>query len=153
MIIYRRSKNEMPANDFEYELAKSDGIIFKFLTNPIQIFGNTSVEGLKCIKMKLGDVDEKGRRKPIPIENSEFEIPIDMVVTALGQTFNYDLINMISDVEVKNGKVVVNEETFQTTNPKIFAGGDCINGGKEVVNAAYDGKQAAHGIHKFLSNS
>ena len=153
MIIYRRSENEMPANNFEYELAKSDGIIFNFLTSPIEIIGNSSVEGLRCLKMALGDEDEQGRRKPVAVPNSGFEIPVDMVITALGQKFKSEFLELIPDLEVSSGKVLADTDSFQTGNPKVFAGGDCINGGKEVVNAAYDGKQAAHGIDKFLTNT
>ncbi|NOX65172.1 MAG: NAD(P)-dependent oxidoreductase [Chlorobi bacterium] len=152
-IIYRRSENEMPANNFEYELAKSDGIIFKFLTSPIEIIGNSSVEGLRCLKMELGEKDEHGRRKPVPVPNSEFEIPVDMVITALGQKFNAEFLELIPDIKISNRKLLVDTDTYQTGNPKVFAGGDCINGGKEVVNAAYDGKQAAHGIDRFLTNT
>ena len=151
MIIYRRTENEMPANRFEYRLAKNDGIIFKFLTSPIEFMGNKSVEAIKCTKMELGKEDESGRRIPVPVKNSEFEISVDMVIYALGQQANSGFLNTIPDLEIKNDRVIVNEETYQTKNPKVFAGGDCINGGKEVVNAAYDGKQAARGIDKYLN--
>ncbi len=152
MIIYRRTADEMPANNFEYRLAKNDGIIFHFLTSPIEIIGNKIVEGIKCIKMELGKEDESGRRKPKPIKKSEFEIPVDMVIYALGQQANYNFLNTIPGLEIKNGRVIVNEESYQTKHSKVFAGGDCINGGKEIVNAAYDGKQAAHGIDKYLND-
>lgn len=150
MIIYRRTENEMPANSFEYRLAKNDGIIFKFLTSPIEFMGNKSVEAMMCVKMNLGKEDKGGRRKPVPVKNSEFEIAVDMVIYALGQEANSGFLKTIPDLEVKNSRVLVNEETYQTKNPKVFAGGDCINGGKEVVNAAFDGKQAAYGIDKYL---
>ncbi len=153
MIVYRRSEAEMPANDFEYRLAKNDGIVFHFLTSPIEILGNKSVESIKCTKNKLGEPDRQGRKKPILIPNSEFEIPVDMIIYALGQQPKLKFFNSIPDLKIENNKVLVNNETYQTSNPKVFAGGDCINGGKEVVNAAYDGKQAAHGIDKFLNNN
>jgi dihydropyrimidine dehydrogenase (NAD+) subunit PreT len=153
MIIYRRTANEMPANRFEYRLAKNDGIIFHFLTSPVEFIGNKSVEGIKCVKMELGKKDESGRSRPVPIKNSEFELPVDMVIYALGQQANSSFLTTIPDLEIKNGRVIVNEKTFQTKNPKVFAGGDCINGGKEVVNAAYDGKQAAYGIDNFLNDN
>ncbi|MEJ2495060.1 MAG: FAD-dependent oxidoreductase, partial [Ignavibacteriaceae bacterium] len=151
MIIYRRTTEEMPANSFEYRLAKNDGIIFHFLTSPVEFIGKNNVESIKCVKMELGEEDESGRRKPVPVKNSEFEIPVDMVIYALGQEANSNFLETIPDLEIKNGRVIVNEETYQTDNPKVFAGGDCINGGKEVVNAAYDGKQAAHGIDKYVN--
>ncbi len=151
MIIYRRSEKEMPANDFEYRLAKNDGIVFHFLTSPIEIIGDDYVEKIKCIKMELGEAGTDGRCKPKPIPGSEFEIQVDMIITALGQNARSDFLKSLPNLKIENGCIKVNTETFQTGNPKVFAGGDCINGGKEVVNAAYDGKQAAHGIDKFLN--
>ena len=151
MIIYRRSIEEMPAYKFEYELAKQDGIEFIFLTVPKKIIGkDNTVEKIECVKMKLGDLDAKGRKTPEPIPNSEFEIPIDMVIKSIGQKPNDWLLSKIPNIDTKDGLVLVNNETMQTSNPKYFAGGDCINGGKEVVNAVANGKRAAHGIHKFL---
>ena len=151
IIIYRRSRGEMPANDFEYELAKSDGIRFQFLTNPVEIAGNNFVEEIKCVKMKLGDPDGKGRRKPVQIPGTEFSQHVDMVITSLGQQPGDDLMNIFPDLQIENGKVVVSPETFMTGVPNVFAGGDCINGGREVVNAAYDGKMAAQSIDKYLN--
>jgi len=151
MIIYRRTAEEMPANSFEYRLAKNDGIIFHFLTSPVEFIGKKNIESIKCIKVELGKKDESGRRRPVPVKNSEFEIPVDMVIYALGQLANSDFLKTIPGLKVNNGCVIVNEETYQTNNPKVFAGGDCINGGKEVVNAAYDGKRAADGIDKYLN--
>ena len=151
-IIYRRSEDEMPANKFEFRLAKDDGIIFHFLTSPTEFFGNHKVEKINCIKMRLGEKDKSGRRKPVAIKNSEFFIETDMVIFALGQQANLDFLNSIPDLKISNGCVIIDEKTYQTNNPKVFAGGDCINGGKETVNAAYDGKQAAHGIDNYLSN-
>ncbi|HTY11647.1 MAG TPA: NAD(P)-dependent oxidoreductase [Bacteroidota bacterium] len=151
MIIYRRSREEMSAYDFEFELAKSDGIAFHFLTAPKQIIGSTHVEAIECVKMKLGEPDNKGKRLPLQIPGSEFRLPVDMVIKAVGQTTEENFLASIPQVKIEGGKVQVDPETFQTGNPKFFAGGDCINGGKEVVNAAADGKRAAHGIDKFLT--
>jgi glutamate synthase (NADPH/NADH) small chain len=153
MILYRRTREEMSAYDFEFELAKSDGVIFHFLTAPKRIIGNSKVEAIECLKMTLGDKDAKGKRTPQPIPNSEFLLPVDMVIKAIGQQANESFLSQIPNLKVQHGKVVVNPETMQTSNPKYFAGGDCINGGKEVVNAAADGKQAAHGIDHFLFNT
>lgn len=153
MIIYRRGREEMSAYDFEYELAKGDGVQFHFLTAPKRILGTTSVEGIECIRMKLGAPDAKGKKKPEPVPNSEFQIPVDMVIKAIGQKPADNLFSQISNLTMQNGKITVNTETLQTSNPKYFAGGDCINGGKEVVNAAADGKKAAHGIDAFLFHS
>jgi glutamate synthase (NADPH/NADH) small chain len=154
MIIYRRSRAEMPAYDFEYELARNDGVTFHFLTAPKRIIGkNRMVEKLECLKMQLGPRDAEGRRTPAAIPGSEFQIPVDMVIKSIGQRTSEDFFKKIPNLKVQRGKVWVNEETMQTSNPKYFAGGDCINGGKEVVNAAADGKRAAHGINNFLRTS
>jgi glutamate synthase (NADPH/NADH) small chain len=150
MIIYRRSEEEMPAYKYEYELAKRDGVIFHWLTTPQRILGNGYVEGLECTRMSLGEPDASGRRRPVPIPNSEFTIQVDMVIKSLGQKANESLLSQIAHLRIQDGKVLVDPETMQTSNPKVFAGGDCINGGKEVVNAAADGKKAAHGIDGFL---
>lgn len=149
-IIYRRGAEEMPSYEFEFDLAKGDGVAFHFLTAPKRIIGNGVVEALECTKMKLGAPDEKGRRKPQPIPHSEFRIPVDMVIKAIGQKTGEDLLAQIPGISVRSGRVVVDPETMQTSNPKFFAGGDCINGGKEVVNAAADGKRAAHGIDRYI---
>ncbi len=150
MIIYRRSREEMPAYDFEYELAKSDAVQFHFLTSPVRIAGTNHVESLECIRMKLGEPDEEGRRSPVPVPGTEFRIPVDMVIKAVGQNVDGTFFAAIPNLTIERGRVVVNPDSLQTTNPKYFAGGDCVNGGKEVVNAAADGKKAAHGIHKYL---
>jgi glutamate synthase (NADPH/NADH) small chain len=149
-MVYRRSEKEMPAYEFEFELAKSDGVQFLFQTAPKRVIGKKHVEALECIRMKLGSPDKDGRRKPVPVPRSEFRLPVDMVIKSVGQNIEDSFLSQIANLKTKNGMVVVNQETYQTTNPKYFAGGDCINGGKEVVNAAYDGKQAAHGIDKFV---
>lgn len=151
MIIYRRGVEDMPANEFEFDLAKKDGIHFLFQTSTVEILGNAFVEGIKCVKMKLGEKDKHGRRRPVPIEGSEFLIEVDMVISAIGQKAKFNFLNSIDGLVINNNEIVVNKKTFQTGNEKVFAGGDCINGGMEVVNAAYDGKHAAHGIDSFLS--
>ncbi len=150
MIIYRRGEEEMPAYDFEYELAKSDSVTFHLLTAPVRILGEREVEGLECVRMKLGAPDAKGKKTPEPIPGSEFKIPVDMVIKSIGHKTNKNFLDQIKSLDVRNGRLAVNPETMQTSNPKYFAGGDCINGGKEVVNAAADGKRAAIGIEQFL---
>ncbi|MBT8383385.1 MAG: NAD(P)-dependent oxidoreductase, partial [Ignavibacteria bacterium] len=105
MIIYRRSEKEMPANDFEYRLAKNDGIVFHFLTSPVEITGKDFVEKIKCTKMKLGDNDSDGRRKPEAIQNSEFETPVDMIITALGQNARADFLKSLPNLKIKNGRI------------------------------------------------
>lgn len=150
MIIYRRSRDEMPAYDFEVELAKRDGVQFQFLTAPVRIIGNTHVEAIECVQMKLGEPDDEGRRKPVPVPGSEFHIPVDMVIKSVGQRIEDTFLGTIPGLRIERGRVWVNPDTMQTSNPKYFAGGDCVNGGKEVVNAAADGKKAARGIDALL---
>ena len=153
MIIYRRSKAEMSAYEFEFELAKSDGVVFHFLTAPVRILGAKRVEAIECVRMRLGKPDGRGKASPEPVPNSEFQIPVDMVVKAVGQKTEGGFLSQIPGLRIDGGNVLVNESTLQTANPKFFAGGDCINGGKEVVNAAADGKKAARGIDLFLSGN
>ncbi|MGA7159525.1 MAG: NAD(P)-dependent oxidoreductase [Bacteroidota bacterium] len=153
MIIYRRSKGEMSAYQFEYELAKSDGVTFHFLTMPKRILGSTHVEAIECIRMKLSTPDINGKRTPEPVPNSEFQIPVDMVIKAVGQRTERNFLSRIPGLTINDGNVWINPDTCQTSNPKFFAGGDCVNGGKEVVNAAADGKKAAHGIDSFIKGN
>lgn len=150
MIIYRRSEAEMPAYEFEYELARSDDVQFQFLTAPVRILGTAHVEAIECMRMTLGTPDQEGRRRPEAVPNSEFRIPVDMVIKSVGQGLEETVLAKIPGLTIERGRIVVDPETLQTSNPKIFAGGDCINGGKEVVNAAADGKRAAHGIHSWI---
>jgi dihydropyrimidine dehydrogenase (NAD+) subunit PreT len=153
MIIYRRSKEEMSAYEFEYELAKSDGVVFHFLTAPKRILGSSHVEALECVRMRPSTTENKAARAPEVIPHSEFQIPVDMVIKAVGQTPEQTFFSQIQNLTLKDGNVWVDSETYQTSNPKFFAGGDCINGGKEVVNAAADGKKAAHGIDHYLTSN
>lgn len=152
MMIYRRSEQEMPAYRFEFELAKRDGIQFHFLTAPKRIIGTNHVASMECVKMKLGAPGKDGRRRPEEIANSEFQIPIDMVIKSVGQTITTNFLYTIPNVKLENGTVWVNPETMQTNNPKFFAGGDCISGGQEVVNAAAEGKKAARGIDQYITD-
>jgi glutamate synthase (NADPH/NADH) small chain len=150
MMIYRRSEREMPAYKFEFELAKKDGIAFHFLTTPKRILGTKHVEGIECVAMRLGTEDADGRKRPQEVPNSEFVIPVDMVITSVGQRVEPSFLSQIPDLKTEQGTVWVNPESMQTSNPKFFAGGDCTSGGQEVVNAAAEGKRAAHGIHQYL---
>lgn len=148
-VIYRRSEKEQNAYFFEVELAKKNNVKFMYLASPLEILGKETAEGLKCIKNKLEE--KNGNKKPeiIPIKGSEFVILCDMVILATGQEKMIDFYSSIPGLELNNGKVLVNK-FFQTKNPKYFAGGDCINGGKEVVNAVAGGRDAASGIHEYL---
>lgn len=148
-IVYRRGKDEMPAYEFEYELALKDKVDFHWFTQPIEVLGNGKVEGLKCRRMAAGEPDESGRPRPVEVPNSEFVIEADTVIKATGQV-KHDFLSGIDKVILKWGLVEV-DENYRTTNPKYYAGGDCVNGGKEVVNAVYHAKQAALAMHRELS--
>ncbi|EDL63299.1 NAD(P)-dependent oxidoreductase [Bacillus sp. SG-1] len=155
-ILYRRTQEEMTAYDFEYEFAKQDGVEFRWLTAPKRIIGNDEgkVTGIECIKMELGEPGEDGRRRPVPVKGSEFILPVDAVIKAIGQTRHQSLIDQF-DLDHRDGVVQVNRETFQTSNPKVFACGDIVFGkgvGEAmVVTAAEQGKQTAHHLHKQLT--
>jgi glutamate synthase (NADPH/NADH) small chain len=152
-IVYRRSREEMPAYDFEYDLAKRDDCEFEFQASPVRILGAGHVEALECVRVRMGDPDAGGRRTAIPLPETLFRIPVDMVISSVGQRIEDSFLGSIPGVVLANGRVRVNPETLQTDNPKFFAGGDCINGGREVVNAAADGKRAAHGIHHCIAET
>ncbi|MBI5367013.1 MAG: NAD(P)-dependent oxidoreductase [Planctomycetes bacterium] len=149
-ILYRRSEKEKPCYEYEYMLAKKDGVVFQWLTAPVQVQAQRgAVSGLKCVKMKLGKPDASGRPAPEPIAGSEFNFACDMVIKSTGQQKLIELYRQVKGLVERGGKVQVNE-SMQTGNPKWFAVGDCVSGGKEVVNAAADGKRAAYGIHRML---
>lgn len=150
-VVYRRSESEMPAFEHEYKLAKADGVLYRWLTNPVEFLGDENVESVKCVQMELGEPDDSGRRQPIPVNGSEFTIPADMVLLALGQIADDDFINNIPGVDLSNGTIVADPLTGRTSNPKIFAGGDAVHGAKEVVDAVQAGKLAAYEIIKQLS--
>jgi dihydropyrimidine dehydrogenase (NAD+) subunit PreT len=155
LMIYRRSEREMPAYEYEYELAKRDAIEFWWQTSPVEILaheGNSHVAAIRCVRMEMTEADATGRRSAQPVPGSEFDIPVDMVIKALGQTKQRDFFSTIQGLELdKAGRVVVNKEMMQTGNPKYFAGGDCVNGGREAVDASQMGKLAAQGIHQHLT--
>jgi dihydropyrimidine dehydrogenase (NAD+) subunit PreT len=157
-ILYRRTKEEMTAYDFEYEFAKQDGVEFRWLTAPKRIIGdeNGKVTHIECIRMKLGEPDADGRRRPVPIEGSEFTMRVDVVIKAIGQTRHLDLIKEFG-LEHDDGVVKVNPENYQTSNPKVFACGDVIfakgQGEAMVVTAAQQGKEAAYAIHQYLTKA
>lgn len=156
-ILYRRTEEEMSAYDFEYEFAKQDGVEFRWLTAPKQIIGNKlgKVTGIECLKMELGEADKDGRRRPVPMKDSEHVIPVDVVIKAIGQKRHTKIIEALG-LKHENGVAEINQETFQTSNPKIFACGDVVFAGKGkgeamVVTAAQQGKLTAHSLHKLYT--
>jgi glutamate synthase (NADPH/NADH) small chain len=152
-IVYRRSAQEVPARAEEVHHAEEEGIIFNFLTNPVEVYGDDTgwVRGMRCIHMKLGEPDASGRRRPLPIEGSEFDIDVDMVVMALGTRPNPLVFTDSGGLErTKWGTVVADEETGKTTKDRVWAGGDIVTGAATVISAMGAGKRAAADIDRFL---
>lgn len=152
-IIYRRSEEEMPAREEEVHHAKEEGIIFDVLTNPVEILGQDGwVTGIKCIRMELGEPDESGRRRPIPIEGSEFVMDIDTVIMAIGTSPNPLIKSTTKDLAVYPwGGIIIDEETGATSKDRVYAGGDAVTGAATVILAMGAGKRAAKAIHEKLS--
>lgn len=154
MIIYRRSEEEMPARVEEVKHAKEEGIEFMNLHNPLEYYAdeNGRVKSMKVQKMELGEPDSSGRRRPIPIEGSEFMLEADTVVVSVGVSPNPIVPSSLPKLEITDwGTIVVDKETMQsTTMPELFAGGDIVRGGATVILAMGDGRKAAAGIHKYI---
>ena len=153
-IVYRRSEEEMPARLEEVHHAKEEGIEFKLLNNPVKINGDENgwVDSVTCIKMELGEPDKSGRRRPVPVEGSEFDLDADVVVVAIGQTPNPLIKNTTPDLETNRyGCIVAKEETGETSKTGVYAGGDVVTGAATVILAMGAGKTAAASIDEYLS--
>ena len=154
-IVYRRSEEELPARVEEVHHAKEEGIIFDLLTNPtaIVVDDNGYVKGMKCVKMELGEPDASGRRRPVVIEGSEFEMELDTVIMSLGTSPNPLISSTTEGLEVNKWKcIVADEDTGKTTKEGVYAGGDAVTGAATVILAMGAGKAGAKGIHEYLSN-
>jgi len=152
-IVYRRSREEMPARREEVENAEEEGIIFDLLTNPVEIYGDDNgwVRGMRCIRMGLGEPDASGRRRPVPIPGSEFDIDVDIVVMAIGTSPNPLVFTEAGGLErTRWGTVVADEVTGRTTKARVWAGGDVVTGAATVISAMGAGKRAAADIDRFL---
>jgi len=152
-VVYRRSRQEMPARDEEIAHAEEEGVEFLFLNNPVRVLGNEEewVTGLECLRMDLGEPDASGRRRPVPIEGSEFVLEVDTVVIAIGNSPNPLIRKTTPDIETKKwGEVVVDEESMKTSKRGVFAGGDIVRGAATVILAMGDGRTAAHAIDEYL---
>lgn len=152
-IVYRRSEAELPARKEEVHHAKEEGIFFDLLCNPQEILTNESgwVEGIRCIRMELGEPDASGRRSPVEIPGSEFVIEADMVIMALGTSPNPLLVSTTKGMDVnRRGGLIINEESCMTTKDGVFAGGDAVTGAATVILAMGAGKSAARGIDAYL---
>jgi len=162
-IIYRRSLNELPARREEVEHAMEEGVEFMLLTNPTEIIGyenpidkrdvkNGFVTGMKCIKMELGEPDERGRRSPVPIKDSEFVIDLDTVIMSIGTSPNPLIKSTTDGLAVnKRGCIVVEEDKMKTSRDGVYAGGDAVTGAATVISAMGAGKLAAKAIHEYIS--
>ncbi len=152
-IVYRRGEDEMPARREEIEHAKEEGINFRLLTNPVGILGDEkfNVTAVECIKMELGEPDKSGRRSPVPVEGSEFTIPADVVVIAIGTSPNPIIFKGSEGLDQnRRGTVVADEETGATSKCGVFAGGDVVTGAATVISAMGAGKKAAKAIDEYL---
>jgi glutamate synthase (NADPH/NADH) small chain len=154
-IIYRRSSEEMPARAEEVHHAEEEGIIFNLLTNPIEIKGDENgwVKAINCVRMELGEPDESGRRKPFPKKDSEFDINVDSVIIAIGQSPNPLLTSTTAGLSTtKWGGIIADSETGETSIPGVYAGGDAVTGAATVILAMGAGKVSAKAIDKYIRN-
>jgi glutamate synthase (NADPH) small chain len=153
-IVYRRSKDELPARKEEVEHAGHEGVKFKLLTAPVKVLGNEQgwVRGLECIEMELGEPDESGRRRPVPKPNSEFVLEVDAVIVSIGTSSNPLLFQTTPGLgQTKKGYIEVeNEQTCRTTKKGVFAGGDIVTGSATVILAMGAGRSAAKNIDQYL---
>ena len=153
-VIYRRSESELPARAEEVHHAKEEGIIFDLLTNPTEILvdDNGWVKGIRCIKMELGEPDESGRRRPVEVKGSEFDIEVDTVIMSLGTSPNPLISSTTIGLDTDRRKCIVAEEsTGKTSKEAVYAGGDAVTGAATVILAMEAGKAGAKGIHEYLS--
>lgn len=148
-ILYRRSRKEMPANSWEVEEAEREGIRIEFLVTPSMIFGTDKVQEIECLRMELGEPDDSGRRRPIPVKGSEFKIPIDNVIVAISQKPIVDWLGN-EFKKTKWGTLVVDDDTGETTVKGVYAGGDVVSGPDTIIKAVAAGKKAAEAINASI---
>lgn len=153
-IVYRRTENELPARKEEVHHAKEEGIDFQMLTNPVEILGDEKgwVRAIKCIRMELGEPDASGRRSPVPIPGSEFEIPTETVIMALGTAPNPLIVNTTKGLQATRRGGLEADAEGRTTREGIFAGGDAVTGAATVILAMGAGRKAAAAIDEYLSS-
>ncbi|HXW18227.1 MAG TPA: NAD(P)-dependent oxidoreductase [Candidatus Acidoferrales bacterium] len=150
-LIYRRSQSDMPAFEYEYEIAQKDGVMFHWNTHPVRIVGESgTVTGIECVRTKYAGGAAGKSRTPEPIPGTNFLIAADMVVRAIGQKPVTEFLRAVEGIELKKGGTIAVSNAYQTGNPKYFAAGDCVNGGREVVDAVAEGMAAARGIDAWL---
>jgi glutamate synthase (NADPH/NADH) small chain len=154
-IVYRRTEKELPARVEEVHHAKEEGIQFAMLTNPVEILGDENgwVTGVRCIRMELGEPDESGRRSPVEIPGSEFDIETDTVIMSLGTSPNPLIAKTTAGLETTRRGCLVADENGATTRPGVFAGGDAVTGAATVILAMGAGRKAAAAIHEYVQNN
>ena len=150
-VLYRRTRAEMPASDFEIEEAIHEGVKFEYLNAPVKIDKDDDVLKMSCVKMELGEPDESGRRRPVPIEGSEYIVEASAIISAIGQKVAPDCIKDLGIDISRWGTVLTNETTFQTSREGIFACGDCQTGADIAVRAVGNGRKTAYSVNQFLS--
>jgi len=154
-IFYRRTVNEMPARIEEIEHAREEGVVFRFLNNPTALLGDQHgrLKTMRLIEMKLGEADQSGRRRPLPVPGSEFEVPVDLLIVAVGNGSNPILQRSTEGLDFNRwGNIIVDESTMATSKPGVYAGGDIVTGGATVILAMGAGRQAARSIDAYLKN-
>lgn len=153
-IVYRRSEEELPARREEVHHAKEEGINFELLTNPVEILSDENgwVKGIRCIRMELGEADSSGRRRPVPIEGSEFVIDVDSVIMSIGTTPNPLISSTTSDIETNKKGCIIADDDGRTSKNRVFAGGDIVTGAATVILAMGAGKSAAKAIDDMIKN-
>ncbi len=149
-LLYRRTEDEMPAFPHEVAEAREEGVQIVRLTAPVRFVGRERLEGVECVRMRLGPRDESGRRRPEPVPGSEHVVPADTAVKAIGQAPRSELLSWIHGLELDRGRIEVDPETGRTANPKFFAAGDAVSGGATVVEAVRGAKLAARAIDAWL---
>ena len=151
-ILYRRTKKEMPANPWEIDAAEHEGVIMQYLAAPVEILGqNGQVTGMKCIRMELGEPDASGRRRPVPIEGSEYVLEAQTIVPAISQGTDLSFLGKSNDFELTRWNTFeIDEESGSTNIPGVFAGGDAVSGADIAIRAVAGGKRGAIGIHAYL---
>jgi glutamate synthase (NADPH/NADH) small chain len=154
-IVYRRGAEELPARAEEAHHAHDEGVVFEYLAAPVEVLGTEDrwVRAIRCERMELGEPDASGRRRPTPIPGSEFEIPCDIVVVAIGTRSNPLLTATAPELTINEWGYIITDEYGMTSMPGVFAGGDIVRGAATVILAMGDGKRAAHSIDAWLQGA
>ena len=155
IIIYRRTEEDMPARREEVHHAKEEGVRFEVLAEPVRILGKDGfVNAVECLRMELGEPDKSGRRSPRPIKGSEFRIPVDTIIMAIGTNANPLVPQSTKDLALhKWGYIIADERTGQTSRARLFAGGDIVTGSATVISAMGAGRRAAQAMHEYLTGA